>query len=166
MAAAKTTSNYLLKLYNKVLSLPFGGKTAFSYMFCFKAPYFMTIRPRVEELDAGFAKVSMKQRWSVQNHIKTVHAIAVCNLVEMTMGLTAEASIPAHLRWLPMGMNVRYLKKSTGELTATCSIDHEHFFELENYPAEVGLPVEVKNSDGVIVTDATVTLWISEKPKK
>jgi hypothetical protein len=45
----------------------------------------------------------MTQRWSVQNHIKTVHAIAVCNLVEMSMGLVAEASIPAHLRWLPMG---------------------------------------------------------------
>jgi hypothetical protein len=32
----------------------------------------------------------MKQRWSVQNHIKTVHAIAVCNLVEMAMGLVVE----------------------------------------------------------------------------
>lgn len=49
------------------------------------------------------ASVTMKQRWGVQNHIKTVHAIAVCNLVEMAMGLVAEASIPDHLRWLPMG---------------------------------------------------------------
>lgn len=48
----------------------------------------------------------MPQRWSVQNHIKTVHAIAVCNLIEMTMGLIAEATIPSHLRWLPMGMDV------------------------------------------------------------
>ncbi|RYG63545.1 DUF4442 domain-containing protein [archaeon] len=49
------------------------------------------------------ASVTMNQRWGVQNHIKTVHAIAVCNLVEMAMGLVAESSIPDHLRWLPMG---------------------------------------------------------------
>ncbi len=134
------------------------------------------------------ASVSMKQRWSVQNHIKTVHAIAVCNLIEMTMGLTAEASIPAHLRWLPMGMDVRYLKKASGGLTATCQIDPTSFFTLEKYPGEVKMPVEVKNSDGLLITDAVVCeslfylflfylftvssaipcfqvkLWISEKP--
>ena len=104
----------------------------------------------------NLASVSMKQRWSVQNHIKTVHAIAVCNLVEMTMGLTAEASIPAHLRWLPMGMDVRYLKKAAGSLTATCAIDPATFFILGKYPGEVQMPVEVKNADGLLITDAMV----------
>jgi hypothetical protein len=120
----------------------------------------------IRALSYHVAEVSMNQRWGVQNHIQTVHAIAVCNLVEMTMGMTAEGTIPAHLRWLPMGMDVRYLKKSMGTLTATCSIDPEKFFELEKYPGEVGLPVEVRNTDGVVVTDAIVKLWISEKPVK
>ena len=98
----------------------------------------------------------MNQRWYVQNHIKTVHAIAVCNLVEMTMGIIAEATIPKDLRWLPMGMNVDYLKKATGKLTATSQIDPETFFKLEKYPGEVKVPVEVKNAEGVLVTKADV----------
>jgi hypothetical protein len=108
----------------------------------------------------------MKQRWAVQNHIKTVHAIAVCNLVEMAMGLVAESSIPSHLRWLPMGMNVDYKKKATGKLTAETNIDHNTFFNLEKYPGPVHVPVVVKNEIGDIVTEAQVKLWISKKPEK
>lgn len=100
----------------------------------------------------------MKQRWYVQNHIKTVHAIAVCNLVELAMGLVAEGTIPAHLRWLPMGMDVNYKKKATGKLTATSTIDSESFFTLEKYPGMVKVPVVVKNEEGVEVTTAEVKL--------
>lgn len=105
----------------------------------------------------------MEQRWSVQNHIKTVHAIACCNLVEMTMGLVAEATIPAHLRWLPMGMEVNYVKKATGELTASAQVDPQTFFSLPAYPGPVVVPVEVKNKDGVVVTTAGVSAlcWLS-----
>jgi hypothetical protein len=98
----------------------------------------------------------MKQRWSVQNHIKTIHAIAVCNLIEMAMGLATEMSIPPHLRWLPMGMNVDYLKKATGTLTATTEFNPETIFSLSTYPGEVQIPVDVKNKEGVLVTSAKV----------
>jgi len=103
----------------------------------------------------------MKQRWGVQNHIKTVHAIAVCNLVEMTMGLVAEASIPQDLRWLPMGMDVAYVKKATGRLTATSQLDPATFFSLPAYPGEVRVPVDVKNAEGVTVTTAQVLSSLS-----
>ena len=102
-------------MYNMMKAWPM-GKSFFSLSFLW-APYFLTIRPMVEDLGPGNAVVSLKQRWGVQNHIKTVHAIAVCNLVEMAMGLVAEASIPQHLRWIPMGMDVTY-KKSHGKVNS------------------------------------------------
>lgn len=83
---------------------------------------------------------------------------AVCNLIEMTMGLVTEASIPNDLRWLPMGMDVNYLKKSSGRLTASSSIDPTTFFTLSKYPGEVRVPVEVINTDGVVVTKADVKI--------
>ncbi len=101
----------------------------------------------------------MKQRWAVQNHIKTVHAIAVCNLVEMAMGLVAEATIPSDLRWLPMGMDVAYKKKATGKLTATTNLDPATFFTLPSYPGEVRVPVDVTNAEGVVVTTAQVRMF-------
>lgn len=86
-----------------------------------------------------------------------MHAIAACNLVEMAMGLVAEATIPPHLRWLPMGMDVNYKKKATGVLTATTSIDPETFFKLEKYPGMVKVPVVINNAEGVEVTTAEVS---------
>lgn len=160
-----SVSGSVMKLYNKVQSWPFGNKI-FSMAFSVFAPYFMTISPTVVHLAPGKAVVSMKQRWIVQNHIKTVHAIAVCNLVEMAMGLVAESSIPAHLRWLPMGMNVDYKLKATGKLTAETKIDPATFFKLDKYPGKVEVPVIVRNEAGAAVTTAEVRLWISEKPNK
>lgn len=157
-------SGKVLNFYNKCLKYPF-GKRIFSMGFSFAAPYFLSIWPLVENLKPGHASVSLTQSWSLQNHIKTVHAIAVCNLVEMCMGLVMEASIPKHLRWLPMGMDVDYTKKATGKLTATSNIDPEKFFVLQSYPGQVGLPVEVKDEKGVVVTKGTVRLWISKNPK-
>ena len=75
----------------------------------------------------------------------------------MTMGLVTEASIPNDLRWLPMGMDVNYLKKSSGILTASSSINPSTFFTLANYPGEVRVPVDVINSEGVVVTKADVS---------
>ena len=155
----------VLKTWKQLENIPF-GKSVFSLFFSVQAPYFMTIRPNVLELKPGFAKVSLNQRWGVQNHIKTVHAIAVCNLVELAMGLVAESTIPKHLRWLPKGMDVNYLKKATGKLTATTDINPETFFTLEKYPGEVKVPVSVKDDDGLLVTTAEVRLWISLKPEK
>lgn len=153
------------KVFNKLAAYPF-GKTIFNWAFCFKAPYFMTIFPSVNDIKPGYVSVSLKQKWILQNHIKTVHAIAVCNLVELAMGLVAESSIPNDLRWLPMGMDVEYKKKATGKLTATSTIDPDTFFKLNTYPGGVGVPVEVKNEEGIVVTTAIVKLWISKKPIK
>ena len=74
----------------------------------------------------------------------------------MSMGLVAEATIPAHLRWLPKGMDIQYLKKATGRLTATSLIDETKFFTLPTYPGEVAVPVEVKNEEGLLVAKADV----------
>ena len=95
----------VLSLYQKFSKYPL-GRQAFSALFCMKAPYFLTIRPTITSLQKGSATVQMSQRWAVQNHIQTVHAIAVCNLVEMCMGCVAESTIPSNLRWLPKVFDV------------------------------------------------------------
>lgn len=99
----------------------------------------------------------MSQSWFVQNHIRTVHAIAICNLIEITMAIVTEASLPSHLRWLPVGMDVNYLKKATGKLEATSTIDPAAHFKLAAYPGEVKIPIEVKNRSGELVTKAEVS---------
>ena len=77
----------------------------------------------------------------------------------MTMGLLVEASVPSHLRWLPMGMDVNYLKKATGKLTATAQFDEKSFFKLDKYPGQVTVHVDVKNQEGVVVTNGDVSVF-------
>ena len=158
------TMNRFLKMYNDCSKYPF-GKAIFSFLYSTHVPYFLTISPMVQEMKPGHASISLKQKWLLHNHIKSVHAIAVCNLVEACMALVAEASIPSDLRWLPMGMDVSYEKKAYGKLTASSDIDPQTFFKLDKYPGPVAVPVIVKNEIGDIVTTAKVRLWISKIKK-
>ena len=159
-------SHQVLKLYQKCASFGSLGKRAFSLAFCIKAPYFWTIRPYVEELEKGKTVVTMPHRKMSSNHIGTQHAIACCNLVEMAMGCVTEATLPSHLRWIPRGMQVNYVAKATGTLTATSEIDPETFFQLDKYPGNVQVPVIVTDDQGKEVVTADVELYISEKPPK
>ena len=60
-------------------------------------------------------------------------------------------------------MDIEYLKKAKGTLTATSNIDPEKFFVLDKYPGKVEVPVDVTDKDGIIVTRAKVRLYISQK---
>ena len=137
------------------------GKTLFSRFICFKAPYFATINPRFEELKLGLARVSMRKRRKVTNHIGTVHAIAMCNLAELAAGTLTEVSIPESMRWLPKGMQVEYVKKAETDVEAFATLPTVE----EGAAREVPATVEVKDRDGNVVCRATITMWVSPRKK-
>jgi uncharacterized protein (TIGR00369 family) len=137
------------------------GKAMFSRAICFKAPYFASISPRFEELRVGLARVSMKKRRKVTNHIGTVHAIAMCNLAELAAGTLTEISIPGSMRWLPKGMTVEYLKKADTDVEATATLPAVD----EGEAREVSATVEVKDRAGVVVCRAVITMWVSPRKK-
>lgn len=154
------SSNYLINLYERCLKLPFGRKL-FSTVFARKAPYFATIKPLITELKPNFCQLAFKKRKRVQNHIGTVHAIAVCNGMEMAMGAVAEASIPKHLRWIPKGMNVQYLAKTNSDVTIEAKAS-EQTWQVGEQP----IVVEAKRDDGTVVAAGEIIIYVSEKPAK
>src|SRR4051794_35979348 len=83
------------------------GKRLFSLMFQQKAPYFGSAHIQVRDMAKNRGEVLVPKRRSVQNHIGTVHVIAVANGLEAAMGLLAEASTPEGYRWLPKGMELQ-----------------------------------------------------------
>lgn len=149
-----------LAAWNRMRDKPL-GKALFSRFVCFKAPYFATISPRFEELRPNYARVSMRKRRGVTNHIGTVHAIAMCNLAELAAGTMTEVSIPASMRWLPKGMQVDYVKKSVGGVRAVATLP-----EVAEGPArDVPASVEITDDAGEVVCRATITMWISPRRK-
>ncbi|MEP5625056.1 MAG: DUF4442 domain-containing protein, partial [Hyphomicrobiales bacterium] len=97
------SDNYLLSMYEKMLKLPL-GRRVFSIYSARRAPYFRTIKPLVLNVEPNRCDIFIKKRRAVENHIGTVHVIAITNGLEMAMGFMAEASIPKNLRWIPKGM--------------------------------------------------------------
>ena len=152
--------NAALAAWKRLESKPL-GKMLFSRAICFKAPYFATISPRFEELRPGYARVTMKKRRAVTNHIGTVHAIAMCNLAELAAGTLTEISIPDSMRWLPKGMTVEYLKKSSGGIQAVATLPEV----AEGAGRDVPATVEMKDDAGELVCRATITMWVSPRRK-
>ena len=152
--------NRVLALNNKLSKYPF-GQFIFSRILARMAPYFTTIKPYVEELKPNYIKVSMKKRKAVYNHIKTVHAIASCNLCEFAAGICMEASIPKHRRWIPIGMQVAYQHKATTDLSAICDLSAVDWNECQ----EVYCNVSVLDKTGLEVVKAIITMKVSDKKK-
>ena len=143
-------------LYTRVRSLPLGDRL-FSLAFALKAPYFRTVRPQVTLMDRHQAEVVVRKRWGVQNHIGTVHAIAVCNGLEAAMGLLAEATVPAGHRWLPKGMEVEYLAKSTSDLVCRAETTESDWAGAPDVP----VTVTATRDDGTVVVRGTINLWVT-----
>jgi len=152
----------VMDLYTKVTRLP-AGKRIFSALFSQKAPYFATVRPRFTELRPNYAELTIKKRRGVQNHIGTVHVIAICNGLEAAMGALAEATVPSNKRWIPKGMEVSYAAKATSDITCIAETDPESWTG-----DDPDLPVRIRGErdDDTVVVDGVIRLWVTEKPAR
>lgn len=153
-------STSVLALYRRITRWP-AGHWLFSRAVCFKAPYFASIRPRIELLEPGRCVASLRHRRAVTNHIGTVHAIALCNLAELTGGLMIDASLPASMRWIPKGMAVEYLHKAVGTMRAVATPAQPAIEAAAGY--ELPVDVEVTNPAGEAVFRARISMWVSPR---
>ena len=149
-------------LYRRLAAVPL-GRRAFSVLFARTAPYFRTVRPQVRDVRPHRAEVVVAKRRAVENHLGTVHAIAVCNGLEAAMGLLAEATTPRGRRWIPVGMEVAYVAKSTTDLLCVAVT------EPGDWPAttgDVAVRVSALRTDGVVVVEGVITIRVSERPAR
>lgn len=146
-------------MWTKAQGLPLGDRV-FSLLFARKAPYFGSIRPRFLTIEPHHVELLIPKRRRVQNHLGTVHAIALCNGLEAAMGALAEVSIPADKRWIPKGMEVSYTAKATGDVTCVAETDPEQWTS-----DEPELPVRVRGelADGTVVIEGVIRLWVTPR---
>lgn len=74
-------------------------------------------------------------------------------------GLLAEATTPAGMRWLPKGMEVSYLAKSTTDLVCTAQTTEADWAAAPNVPVQV----KATRGDGTVVVEGTIHLWVTPK---
>lgn len=146
-----------LQLFEKFKKIP-AGRKLFSLAVCQTAPYFSSIHPTIEELKPNYVRVFVKKRRLVENHLKTVHAIAMCNMAELAGGLMTDASIPKGARWIPAGMTVVYVKKATTDLIAVANGDSIDWKTEGN----IVVPVSITDTQKNVVFTAEITMNIKQ----
>jgi acyl-coenzyme A thioesterase PaaI-like protein len=132
-----------------------GGRWLFSRFLGRMIPYTGSIRPEVLALEPGYARVRMRDRPRVRNHLRSVHAIALTNLAEVTSGLAMTAALPATIRGIVIGISVGFEKKARGTLTAECRCT------VPEVTTRMEFPVTAVVLDGVGDTVALATVvWL------
>ena len=136
------------------------GSWLFSLALGKFAPYSGTIGARVEALQPGYARVSLRDRRGVRNHLRSIHAIALVNLGEIATGLAVLSSISAEMRGIVTGIEAEYLKKARGRLVAEASFQLPNNVQ-EDTPCEV--EAELRDASGETVTRVRATWLIGYK---
>ncbi|MBD3850716.1 MAG: DUF4442 domain-containing protein [Acidobacteria bacterium] len=120
------------------------------------APYTGTIGARVEELEPGHSVVTMRDRRAVRNHLNSVHAVALTNLIELTGSLSIIASLPPETRMIPVRLETDFIKKGRGLMTAEANC----IIPSSNEKAELPATVVIRDDAGDEVARGRVTVVI------
>ena len=147
----------LLRSWNRLRRVP-GGRWLFSRMVGRAAPYSGSMKAQVLELEPGRAVVQLKDRRAVRNHLRSIHAIALANLGELSSGLAAAAAMPQGVRGIPTAIAIDYLHKARGTLTATGTAALPEVTE----PMTADVHADIRDATGTTVTTVRVT-WQLER---
>src|SRR5689334_12487324 len=144
--------------WRRLSRVPF-GRTLFSMMIGRMVPYTGSIGARCEELGPGHSRWTLRDRRRVRNHLRSIHAVALVNLAEVCSGSAMLTALPPGVRGIVTGLEITYLKKARGRLTAE---GRSSVPDVSGKTA-VDAYAEIKDESGELVARAVVH-WQLERP--
>jgi acyl-coenzyme A thioesterase PaaI-like protein len=159
MSTARSPEAVIRRTWERWSGRP-GGKRLFSFLLARLVPYTGTVRPRVEELRPGYARVSMRDRRGVRQHLGSIHAIALMNLAEAATGLAFNFALPADARSILKSISMEYHKKARGRVTAEAQAP-----VLEsNEEREIEMETAIRDAAGDVVATARARWRVGPRP--
>jgi len=152
--------NFIRSSWDRLSGMP-GGRRLFSVMVGRAAPYTGSIGARIEELRDGYARVVLRDRPGVRNHLRCVHAIALANLAELTGNVAIAYSLRDDARFIVAGLSMDYIKKARGTITGVCEAPVPETNERQEYEVHVSM----RDEKGEEVAHCTLRTLVGPKKR-
>ena len=151
----------LLRAWRRLGGNPL-GRWVFNQFVRLAVPYSGSTSPRVQEISPGRARVHLRDKRRVRNHLNSIHAIALANVLELTSGLAMMAALSSDVRGIVRSLEVQYHKKARGLLEVTSECQPPSSL-TEN--TEFLATAEARDASGDVVSSISVT-WILGPTKR
>ena len=115
-------------------------------------PYSGSVGPRIRVLEPGHCEVEIPGRRANRNHLGSVHAIALCNLAEITSGLAMMAGMPPTVRGIVVTLSMTYHKKARGTIRAVSHVTVPNVSEDQDFDVSA----ECFDPEGTLVATGRV----------
>ncbi|TGN40448.1 DUF4442 domain-containing protein [Marinobacter confluentis] len=112
-------------------------------------PFVGTAGLSFEHLDQNKARLSLKSRKKVLNHINTIHAAAMALLAESATGMVFAMNVRDDCVYVLKSMDIDFVGKAKGSLSAEATLSEDACQAIRNTTkGEISVPVTVLDSEG------------------
>lgn len=155
----RSAGQRLLTAHHSLARVP-GGQWLFTQIVKRMIPYTGSVNPRVEVLEPGYARISIRQTRRLEQHLGSIHAIALMNVAEFASGAAMSTALPPGYRGIVTKISIEYFKKARGTITAVSRP------ELPDVIAdgEYDFDSDLTNEKGELVARATVRWRLGPAP--
>ena len=156
---SRSAAEWIREGWQRLQGLP-GGPRLFDRLLGLAIPYTGALGAEVLSLESGRARVRLRDRRGVRNHLDSIHAIALANLAELAGNLALVYTLPKDGRFIVKALAIEYLKKARGNIVAECRCEPILSAERREYE----LRVLLTDTTGTLVAQARLTTLVSPRP--